>query len=93
MPPHPAHAGSHPCSCAPVVSDARVAAAPAAQVIAMDVINPDHIKVTFDSIGGLDDIKEALVRAVPLRQRVLAQVQQRAQQARSRWMFAAASTA
>ena len=37
-------------------------AARRAQVIAMDVINPDHIKVTFDSIGGLDDIKEALVR-------------------------------
>lgn len=33
-----------------------------AQLIACDVINPANINVTFDSIGGLDDVKEALVR-------------------------------
>jgi hypothetical protein len=33
------------------------------QIIACDVINPDHIRVTFDTIGGLEDIKRALVRA------------------------------
>lgn len=32
----------------------------------MDVVNPDHIKVTFDSIGGLDDIKQALHELVIL---------------------------
>lgn len=36
------------------------------QIIAMDVVNPDHIKVTFDSIGGLDDIKSALHELVIL---------------------------
>ena len=30
-------------------------------VIACDVINPDHINVSFDSIGGLEGIKERLV--------------------------------
>ena len=35
----------------------------AAQIIACDVINPDHINVKFDTIGGLEDIKKALVRA------------------------------
>ena len=33
-----------------------------AQIIACDVINPDHINVKFDTIGGLEDIKKALVR-------------------------------
>lgn len=38
-------------------------------VIACDVVNPDHIKVEFDSIGGLDNIKQALYELVilPLR--------------------------
>ncbi|XP_057798746.1 uncharacterized protein LOC131014706 isoform X2 [Salvia miltiorrhiza] len=38
-------------------------------VIACDVVNPDHIDVTFDSIGGLDSIKQALYELVilPLR--------------------------
>ena len=38
-----------------------------AQIIACDVINPDHINVKFDTIGGLEDIKKALVRPVALR--------------------------
>ncbi|XP_068650387.1 uncharacterized protein [Aristolochia californica] len=33
-------------------------------VIACDVINPDHIDVEFDSIGGLDDVKQALIELV-----------------------------
>lgn len=38
-------------------------------VIACDVINPDHIDVEFDSIGGLETIKQALYELVilPLR--------------------------
>ncbi|ONK79906.1 uncharacterized protein A4U43_C01F11610 [Asparagus officinalis] len=38
-------------------------------VIACDVINPDHIDVEFESIGGLDKIKQALFELVilPLR--------------------------
>ncbi|XP_074375485.1 uncharacterized protein LOC141717301 [Apium graveolens] len=38
-------------------------------VIASDVINPDHIEVEFDSIGGLDSIKQSLQELVilPLR--------------------------
>lgn len=38
-------------------------------VIACDVINPDHIEVKFDLIGGLDSIKQALYELVilPLR--------------------------
>ncbi|PKA50235.1 Katanin p60 ATPase-containing subunit A1 [Apostasia shenzhenica] len=38
-------------------------------VIACDVINPDHIDVEFDSVGGLDNIKQALFELVilPLR--------------------------
>ncbi|KAL1553152.1 outer mitochondrial transmembrane helix translocase-like isoform X1 [Salvia divinorum] len=38
-------------------------------VIACDVVNPDDIDVTFDSVGGLDSIKEALYDLVilPLR--------------------------
>ncbi|KAJ8446249.1 hypothetical protein Cgig2_016020 [Carnegiea gigantea] len=38
-------------------------------VIACDVINPDHIDVEFDSIGGLESIKQALYELVilPLR--------------------------
>ncbi|KAH0702963.1 hypothetical protein KY290_018284 [Solanum tuberosum] len=38
-------------------------------VIACDVINPDHIDVEFDSIGGLESIKQALFELVilPLR--------------------------
>ncbi|CAM8887850.1 unnamed protein product [Rhodiola kirilowii] len=42
---------------------------PYEDVIACDVINPDHIDVEFDSIGGLDDIKQALFELVilPLR--------------------------
>ncbi|GMH29613.1 hypothetical protein Nepgr_031456 [Nepenthes gracilis] len=42
---------------------------PYEDVIACDVINPDHIDVEFDSIGGLESIKEALVELVilPLR--------------------------
>ncbi|KAF5192910.1 26S proteasome regulatory subunit [Thalictrum thalictroides] len=35
-------------------------------VIACDVINPDHINVEFDSIGGLDNIKQALYELVIL---------------------------
>ncbi|KAF3432766.1 hypothetical protein FNV43_RR23868 [Rhamnella rubrinervis] len=42
---------------------------PYEDVIACDVINPDHIDVEFDSIGGLETIKQALVELVilPLR--------------------------
>ncbi|KAF5450472.1 hypothetical protein F2P56_030824 [Juglans regia] len=42
---------------------------PYEDVIACDVINPDHIDVEFDSIGGLESIKQALVELVilPLR--------------------------
>ncbi|XP_021909554.1 ATPase family AAA domain-containing protein 1-like [Carica papaya] len=42
---------------------------PYEDVIACDVINPDHIDVEFDSIGGLETIKEALYELVilPLR--------------------------
>ncbi|GER30113.1 P-loop containing nucleoside triphosphatehydrolases superfamily protein [Striga asiatica] len=38
-------------------------------VVACDVVNPDHIDVKFDSIGGLDAIKQALYELVilPLR--------------------------
>lgn len=38
-------------------------------VIACDVVNPDHIDVSFDSIGGLEKIKQALYELVilPLR--------------------------
>ncbi|PIN21403.1 Adenosinetriphosphatase [Handroanthus impetiginosus] len=38
-------------------------------VVACDVVNPDHIDVQFDSIGGLDAIKQALYELVilPLR--------------------------
>lgn len=38
-------------------------------VIACDVINPDHIDVEFNSIGGLETIKQALYELVilPLR--------------------------
>ncbi|RVW14541.1 ATPase family AAA domain-containing protein 1-A [Vitis vinifera] len=35
-------------------------------VIACDVINPDHIDVEFDSIGGLETIKQALVELTML---------------------------
>ncbi|TMX02197.1 hypothetical protein EJD97_022406 [Solanum chilense] len=35
-------------------------------VIACDVINPDHIDVKFDSIGGLESIKQALFELVIL---------------------------
>ncbi|KAJ7965289.1 ATPase family AAA domain-containing protein 1-like [Quillaja saponaria] len=42
---------------------------PYEDVIACDVINPDHIDVEFESIGGLEAIKEALYELVilPLR--------------------------
>ncbi|KAA8540077.1 hypothetical protein F0562_026769 [Nyssa sinensis] len=42
---------------------------PYEDVIACDVINPDHIDVEFDSIGGLETIKQALYELVilPLR--------------------------
>lgn len=42
---------------------------PYEDVIACDVINPDHIDVEFESIGGLDSIKQALYELVilPLR--------------------------
>ncbi|KAG7014686.1 ATPase family AAA domain-containing protein 1-A [Cucurbita argyrosperma subsp. argyrosperma] len=42
---------------------------PYEDVIACDVINPDHIGVQFDSIGGLETIKQALYELVilPLR--------------------------
>ncbi|KAA8526096.1 hypothetical protein F0562_007804 [Nyssa sinensis] len=42
---------------------------PYEDVIACDVINPDHIDVDFESIGGLDSIKQALFELVilPLR--------------------------
>ncbi|KAL5726808.1 hypothetical protein ACHQM5_000063 [Ranunculus cassubicifolius] len=39
---------------------------PYEDVIACDVINPDHINVEFDSIGGLDNIKQALFELVIL---------------------------
>ena len=54
-----------PCVClAPPRPDAASPAAVrrVAQIIACDVINPDHINVKFDTIGGLEDIKKALVR-------------------------------
>ncbi|XP_068634316.1 uncharacterized protein [Aristolochia californica] len=35
-------------------------------VIACDVINPDHIDVEFDSIGGLEAVKQALIELVIL---------------------------
>lgn len=35
-------------------------------VIAMDVANPDHIDITFDSIGGLEDTKQSLYELVIL---------------------------
>ena len=35
-------------------------------VIACDVINPNHIDVEFESIGGLDSIKQALYELVIL---------------------------
>ncbi|PKU64642.1 uncharacterized AAA domain-containing protein C24B10.10c-like [Dendrobium catenatum] len=35
-------------------------------IIACDVINPDHIEVEFDSIGGLENIKNALYELVIL---------------------------
>ncbi|XP_019058027.1 PREDICTED: ATPase family AAA domain-containing protein 1-like isoform X2 [Tarenaya hassleriana] len=42
---------------------------PYEDIIACDVINPDHIDVEFDSIGGLENIKQALYELVilPLR--------------------------
>ncbi|KAJ4806371.1 P-loop containing nucleoside triphosphate hydrolases superfamily protein [Rhynchospora pubera] len=42
---------------------------PYEDVIACDVINPDHIDVEFDSIGGLEKVKQALYEMVilPLR--------------------------
>ncbi|CAN4102291.1 unnamed protein product [Withania somnifera] len=42
---------------------------PYEDVIACDVVNPDHIDVEFDSIGGLESIKQALCELVilPLR--------------------------
>ncbi|KAJ8536905.1 hypothetical protein K7X08_035306 [Anisodus acutangulus] len=42
---------------------------PYEDVIACDVINPDHIDVEFDSVGGLESIKQALYELVilPLR--------------------------
>ncbi|KAF7132949.1 hypothetical protein RHSIM_Rhsim09G0208100 [Rhododendron simsii] len=39
---------------------------PYEDVIACDVINPDHIDVEFDSIGGLESIKQALFELVIL---------------------------
>lgn len=39
---------------------------PYEDVIACDVINPDHIDVEFDSIGGLEAIKQALFELVIL---------------------------
>ncbi|KAL7108195.1 hypothetical protein ACP275_06G099600 [Erythranthe tilingii] len=35
-------------------------------IVACDVVNPDHIDVKFDTIGGLDGIKEALYELVIL---------------------------
>ncbi|KAL3846111.1 hypothetical protein ACJIZ3_003514 [Penstemon smallii] len=42
---------------------------PYEDIVACDVVNPDHIDVKFDSIGGLDSIKQALYELVilPLR--------------------------
>eukprot|EP00262_Sarcandra_glabra_P021893 TRINITY_DN943_c0_g1_i1.p1 TRINITY_DN943_c0_g1~~TRINITY_DN943_c0_g1_i1.p1 ORF type:complete len:383 (-),score=54.83 TRINITY_DN943_c0_g1_i1:272-1420(-) len=42
---------------------------PYEDVIACDVINPDHIEVEFESIGGLENVKQALFELVilPLR--------------------------
>ncbi|XP_075493358.1 uncharacterized protein LOC142531176 isoform X1 [Primulina tabacum] len=42
---------------------------PYEDVVACDVVNPDHIDVKFDSIGGLDAIKQSLYELVilPLR--------------------------
>ncbi|XP_038874328.1 ATPase family AAA domain-containing protein 1-like [Benincasa hispida] len=39
---------------------------PYEDVIACDVINPDHIDVEFNSIGGLESIKQALIELVIL---------------------------
>lgn len=39
---------------------------PYEDVIACDVVNPDHIDVEFKSIGGLDRIKESLIELVIL---------------------------
>ncbi|KAK9665203.1 hypothetical protein RND81_14G097200 [Saponaria officinalis] len=39
---------------------------PYEDVIACDVINPDHIEVEFESIGGLENIKQALFELVIL---------------------------
>ncbi|OIT02167.1 PREDICTED: ATPase family AAA domain-containing protein 1-like [Nicotiana attenuata] len=39
---------------------------PYEDVIACDVVNPDHIDVEFDSIGGLESIKQALYELVIL---------------------------
>ncbi|KAJ4955692.1 hypothetical protein NE237_012475 [Protea cynaroides] len=39
---------------------------PYEDVIACDVINPDHIDVEFDSIGGLENVKQALFELVIL---------------------------
>ncbi|KAJ8534698.1 hypothetical protein K7X08_016426 [Anisodus acutangulus] len=39
---------------------------PYEDVIACDVVNPDHIDVEFDSIGGLESIKQALCELVIL---------------------------
>lgn len=35
-------------------------------IIASDVVNPDHIDVEFDSIGGLDNVKQTLFELVIL---------------------------
>jgi hypothetical protein len=63
------------CACKPKPCALRSRASHARhswpQIIACDVINPDHIRVTFDTIGGLEDIKRALVRAAKRLRRAL----------------------
>ncbi|XP_047085452.1 outer mitochondrial transmembrane helix translocase-like isoform X2 [Lolium rigidum] len=46
-----------------------ISTTPYEDVIACDVINPDEIDVVFDSVGGLDEVKQALYELVilPLR--------------------------
>ncbi|KAM0858854.1 hypothetical protein ACQ4PT_047575 [Festuca glaucescens] len=46
-----------------------ISTTPYEDVIACDVINPDEIDVEFDSVGGLDEVKQALYELVilPLR--------------------------
>ncbi|KAF3671888.1 hypothetical protein FXO37_07774 [Capsicum annuum] len=51
---------------APVRRLSRMVSGEVEDVIACDVVNPDHIDVEFDSIGGLESIKQALYELVIL---------------------------